>query len=211
MRKLLQRRNNSALALTFRRSSVRRFHLVSRLLLPTSKAVSPCYPATWQNIVLWAECFGVWWLSRQWSRQTSAERCISDISRAGAPFPRRARDMQENAMVRMATLPDPVEKPRPRSGEAVTAHKVNCLKRTGSVVQVRQRGHVVILWDGRASLDAWPPRALRLTIPKPQRMIAVASLVFIESSTTLHAETALGDHLLQQNARPSGRPGRCWA
>jgi hypothetical protein len=31
-------------------------------------------------------------------------------------------------------------------------------------------------------------------------MIAVASLVIIESSTTLHAEAALVDHLLQQNA-----------
>ena len=39
--------------------------------------------------------------------------------------------------------------------------KVNWLKRTGSVVQIRQRGDVVILWDGRASIDAWPPSALR--------------------------------------------------
>ena len=46
-----------------------------------------------------------------------------------------------------------------------------------------------------------------ITIPKPQRMIAVVSLVIIESSTTLHAEAALGDHLLQQNARPLGQAG----
>ena len=28
-----------------------------RALLPTSKAVSPCFAATWQNIVRWAERF----------------------------------------------------------------------------------------------------------------------------------------------------------
>ena len=44
-------------------------------------------------------------------------------------------------------------------------------------------------------------------IPKPQRMIAVASLVIVETSTTLHAEAALGDHLLQQNSRPLGQAG----
>src|SRR5215831_465349 len=138
---------------------------------------------------------------------------------------------------RSVTFRDVGTRTRACSGSsAVRLHKVNWLKRTGSVVQIRQRGDVAILWDGRASIDAWPPRALRkektthallifvfttsskitsgrnttnsgITIPKPQRMIAVVSLVIIESSTTLHAEPALGDHLLQQNARPLGQVG----
>ena len=38
-------------------------------------------------------------------------------------------------------------------------------------------------------------------------MTAVASLVIIESSTTLHAKATLGDHLFQLNAWPLGQAG----
>jgi hypothetical protein len=36
---------------------------------------------------------------------------------------------------------------------------------TSSVVQVWQLAEVVVLWDRRSSIDAWPPRALRRKNP----------------------------------------------
>lgn len=39
--------------------------------------------------------------------------------------------------------------------------KVNWVKRTGTVATIT-RTSVVVQWDDRASLDQWPPSALRL-------------------------------------------------
>ena len=111
VRKLLQRRNNSALALTFRRLSVRRFHLVSCSLLPTSKTVSPCFAAIGKRTCVGSSA-GVWGstLSRQWGRRTSAKRCISDIARRWHHF--REGPMHEVAALRPAARE---QEPRGRS------------------------------------------------------------------------------------------------
>src|SRR6476620_11465885 len=56
------------------------------------------------------------------------------------------------------------------------------------------------------------PNSIMLTKPfAPAQLLKglmnVGSLVVIEPSTALHAKAALGDHLLQQNARLFGQAG----
>ena len=79
-----------------------------------------------------------------------------------------------------------------RSGHRL---KVNWLKRTGSVVQIRQRGDVVIPCDGRASIDAWPRRALRKEKTRLEPELRIRALV-LNTSTLAHRCRRRGVHPL---------------
>ena len=60
----------------------------------------------------------------------------------------------------------------------------------------------------RARFKAEPQRnQYRRSYQNLKGLMNVGSLVVVEPSTALHAKAALGDHSLQQNARPFGQAG----